>query len=93
MDTKVCSKCHEEKPLDAFYTQKRKDGSLFHRAQCRACKSAARAKQHERARAGKKRTHLRQRKNETYREFQHRVIADAVARARQRLIAKGVQVP
>lgn len=97
MDTKVCSKCHEEKPLDAFYPRNHKSGVVTYRPECKACGKAASAAAPPRVRKSKKqtpdskkRTRLRQRKSETYREFQHRVIADAVARARQRLISKGV---
>ena len=40
---KVCSKCHEPKPLDAFYADRRKSDGL--RSQCKDCGAAYRQSQ------------------------------------------------
>ena len=45
MDTKVCSKCKEELPLEAFYTSKKsKDGRQSYCTPCKKVNSAARYK-------------------------------------------------
>ncbi len=52
METKVCTTCKEEKPLDAFY--RRVKGSPLRRASCKACRNRTiaeeRAKNNEKKR-------------------------------------------
>ena len=36
-DTKKCTKCGRELPLDQFYTYKLKDGNIRHQAECKDC--------------------------------------------------------
>lgn len=48
--TKTCMRCGERKPLDAFYTTKRADGTVSHRARCKKCMRVENNKRQEKKR-------------------------------------------
>ena len=80
-NTKVCTTCSLEKPLDAFYKDKtKKDG---YRTDCKVCRIAT-----SKAYADANRDSVRQRKNEYYHRNKERILNCEVGKERRRQSSK-----
>lgn len=64
---KRCTKCHESKPLDAFYADRRKPGGVM--ARCKSCKVSAFKQWKQRNPGHDKKRYWRQRDNERERHL------------------------